>query len=364
MLVELSTCPNTSRSRSNRVCASGGALSRSSGGMRGTGLLRGSLSFGCSYQPRTLLQILGAGSRANQEPAILSARGEQEASGRRGMADRVSETFAGAAEQPELEIAWRPSDVYVRRSRLRRVMERHGLANLDALQRRSTEDLEWFWRAVSDDLELEWYEPFERVTDLSRGAPWARWFPGGRINYVHNCLDKHVRAGRGDKPALIWEGEDGEVRRLSYAELLTETNRLANALRSLGIGVGDRVGIFMPMVTEVAIASLACSKIGAVYIPLFSGYAAAAVASRLQDGETRLLITADGFYRRGQIVAMKEVADEAAGLSPSVEKVLVYRRLGREVPWSEGRDIWWDEAVPSQSADCETEQTDAEDPVM
>ena len=288
------------------------------------------------------------------------------------MADRVSETFAGALEQPEHEIAWRPSDAYVRRSRLRRFMERHGLADpstssaqaLDALQRRSTEDLEWFWRAVSDDLELEWYEPFERVVDLSRGAPWARWFPGGRINYVHNCLDKHLRAGRGDKPALIWEGEDGEVRRLSYAELLAETNRLSNALRSLGIGKGDRVGIFMPMVPEVAIASLACSKIGAVYIPLFSGYAAAAVASRLQDGETRLLITADGFYRRGQIVAMKEVADEAAAQSPSVEKVLVYRRLGREVPWSEGRDVWWHEAVARESDEAETERTSAEDPMM
>src|SRR5439155_27253914 len=184
------------------------------------------------------------------------------------------------------------------------------------------------------------------------------------INYVHNCLDKHVGAERGNKPALIWEGEDGLVRRLTYAGLQDETNRLANALRSLGIGKGDRVGIFMPMVPEVAIASLACSKIGAVYIPLFSGYAAGAVASRLQDGETRLLITADGFYRRGQIVAMKEVADEAAAQSPSVEKVLVYRRLGREVPWSEGRDIWWHEAVASQADEAETERTSAENPMM
>jgi acetyl-CoA synthetase len=277
--------------------------------------------------------------------------------------DRVSETSPGVLRSEELAVVWRPSDEYVQRSRLWRFIKRHGLPDLAALQRRSTEDLEWFWRAVCEDLELEWYEPYERVLDLSDGVPWARWFPGGRINYVHNCLDKHARTERRHKPALIWEGEDYDVRSLTYAELHADVNRLANALRSLGISKGDRVGIFMPMVPEVAIASLACSKIGAVYIPLFSGYAASAVASRLQDSQARLLITADGFYRRGQVVQMKEVADEAARQS-SVEHVLVYRRIGRDVPWSEDRDVWWHEAVSSQSPDCETERTVAEDPFM
>ena len=280
------------------------------------------------------------------------------------MVDRIAETAADALEPAQLEIAWRPSDDYLRRSRLRRFMVRHGLNDLDALLRRSTEDLEWFWSAVCEDLGLEWYEPYERVVDLSDGIPWARWFPGGKLNYVHNCLDKHARGRLRDKPALAWEGEDGETRRLTYGEVYAETNRLANALRGLGVGKGDRVGIFMPMVPEVAIASLSCSKIGAIYIPLFSGYAAGAVASRLQDGQAKVLITADGFYRRGQVVRMKEVADEAADQSPSVEHVLVYRRLGREVPWTAGRDFWWHEAVSSQPAECETERTSAEDPMM
>jgi acetyl-CoA synthetase len=280
------------------------------------------------------------------------------------MVDQASEASVSTAQPAKLEIAWRPSDEYQQRSRLRRFMARHNVADLDALLRRSTEDIEWFWRAVCEDLELEWYEPFERVVDLSDGLPWARWFPGGRINYVHNCLDKHANGEARDKLALVWEGEDGEVRRLTYGELYAEVNRLANAMRSLGVGKADRVGIFMPMVPEVAVASLACSKIGAVYIPLFSGYAAGAVASRLQDGQARLLITADGFYRRGQVVRMKQVADEAADYSPSVEHVLVYRRLGCELPWNDRRDVWWHEAVAQESPESATERTEAEDPFM
>lgn len=280
------------------------------------------------------------------------------------MVDQAADRSADQEAPRGFEIAWRPSAAYLERSRLRRFMARHRLADLSTLQARSTADPEWFWRAVCEDLELEWYAPFERVLDLSAGAPWARWFPGGKLNYVHNCLDKWGRSARGSKPALIWEGEDGQVRQLTYAELYAETNRLANGLRRLGIGKGDRVGIFMPMTPEVAIASLACSKIGAIYIPLFSGYAAHAVASRLQDGEARVLITADGFYRRGQVVRMKEVADEAAASSPSVEHVIVYRRVGRDVPWSAGRDVWWHELVARESPECATEQTDAEDPFM
>ena len=280
------------------------------------------------------------------------------------MADRVAETTGDVLEPERLEIAWRPTEEYIRRSRLRRFMERHGIADFDTLLRRSTEDLEWFWRAVSDDLELEWYEPFERAVDTSPGLPWTRWFTGGKLNYVRNCLDKHARGPHADKPAVIWEGEDGEVRRLTYRELYSETNRLANLLRSLGVGKGDRVGIFMPMVPEVCVASLACGKIGALYIPLFSGYAAGAVVSRLQDGQAKVLITADGFYRRGQVIRMKEVADEAADQSPSVEKVVVFQRVGRDVPWTEGRDLWWHESLAGQSAECETERTSAEDPMM
>src|SRR5688500_2849566 len=144
-------------------------------------------------------------------------------------------------------IVWRPAEEYLRTSRLKRFMNREGVADYEELLRRSTDDLDWFWRAACRDLELEWYRPFEQVVDTSRGIPWARWWLGGRLNYVHNALDKHALSDRRERPALVWEGEDGAVRTYSYAELWAETNRLANALRTLGIGKGDRVGIFMPM---------------------------------------------------------------------------------------------------------------------
>ncbi|MBA2451459.1 MAG: AMP-binding protein, partial [Chloroflexi bacterium] len=273
-------------------------------------------------------------------------------------------TTATATDDLHDGIVWRPSEEYLRTSRLKRFMDRHGIADYDALLRRSTEDVAWFWEAACEDLAIEWYRPFEQVVDLSRGVPWARWFVGGRLNYVHNALDKHVSTGRRNKLAVIWEGEDGAIRKYTYWELWTETNRVANALRALGVGKGDRVGIFMPMVPEVCIATLACSKIGAIYTPIFSGYAAQAISARLDDCAAKVLITADGFYRRGGVVRMKEVADEAVARAPTVEHVLVCRRLGREVPWTEGRDVWWDEAIRSQPRTYPTEQTDPEDPFM
>ncbi|MBI4322622.1 MAG: acetate--CoA ligase [Chloroflexi bacterium] len=262
------------------------------------------------------------------------------------------------------DIVWRPSREFSDGSRLHRFMADHGIETFQKLLDRAARDPEWFWDAVVKDLDLEWYEPYERVVDLSHGIPWARWFVGGKFNYVHNAVDKHAASSRRNKLALIWEGEDGEVRKLTYWELWAETNRLANGLKALGVGKGHRVGIFMPMTPEVAIASLACSKIGAIYTPIFSGYSAPAVASRLQDCEASLLITADGFYRRGNVVPMKETADAAAAQVPTLEHMLVYRRLGREVPWQEGRDIAWEDLVPQQPREYVTEETDAEDPFM
>lgn len=276
----------------------------------------------------------------------------------------TGETFQENRAAGSEEVAWRPTPEYIERSRLRRFMDRHGIPSYEQLLLRSTESLEWFWDAVVKDLELEFYTPYQEVVDLSRGAPWARWFGGGRFNYVHNALDKHAHSHRRDQVALVWEGEEGQGRWLSYWELYCETNRLANALRGMGIGKGDRVGLFMPMVPETVIATLACSKIGAVYIPIFSGYGAPAAASRLADCDARLLITADGFYRRGAVVPMKEAADEAASLAPTVERVLVYRRIGRPVPWMGQRDVWWHEAVEGQPSESETERTDPEDPYM
>src|SRR5918996_584862 len=196
------------------------------------------------------------------------------------------------------------------------------------------------------------------------GVAWPRWFPEGRLNFTDNCVDRHLDAGRGAKPAIVWEGDDGQSRTLSYAELALEVNRLANGLKALGIAEGDRVGVFLPMSPEAAIATLAVVKIGAIYTPCFSGFGAGAVASRLADCEARALITADGFYRRGQVVRMKETADEAVAQCPSATTVVVYRRLGREIPWTPGRDHWWHEAVAGQSERAAALPVDADRPCL
>ena len=249
------------------------------------------------------------------------------------------------------EIIWRPTPEVAARARIARFMARHGIGSLDALQRRSLEDPEWFWDAVSRDLGLEWITPYRRVLDASRGVAWPRWFDGGLLNLAANCVDRHLPARR-DHPALIWESENGESRTLTFGELGREVNRLAHALRDLGVGEGDRVGVFLPIGLEAAIASLAIVRIGAIFTPCFSGYGAQAVASRLIDCEANLLITADGFHRRGRLVTMKQTADEAAALSPSVRHVLVVRRVGVEVPWTAGRDRWWHEAVAGKPDEC------------
>ncbi|MFN8522729.1 MAG: acetate--CoA ligase [Chloroflexota bacterium] len=261
-------------------------------------------------------------------------------------------------------VAWRPSAEYVQRSRLLRFTARLGISSYDELLRRSTEDIAWFWDRVSEDLELEWYQRYTQTYDDSRGTPWTTWWRGGLFNYVHNALDKRTAGADRDRVALTWEGEDGATRSFTYAQLQAEANRLANALRGMGIGKGDRVGIFMPMVPEVCIASFACSKIGAIYTPIFSGYAAAAIASRLNDCGAKLLITADGFYRRGSVIPMKDVADAAVSAAPGVEHVLVYQRIGQSVAWTPGRDIWWHEVVRAASPSYDTERTDPEDPYM
>ncbi|HEY7973754.1 MAG TPA: AMP-binding protein, partial [Ktedonobacterales bacterium] len=261
-------------------------------------------------------------------------------------------------------IAWRPSDDYLQRSRLLRFMRRHDIGDYDALLRRASDDPAWFWDAVSADLGLVWQRPYTSVLDASRGPQWTRWFLDGQFNYVATALDQHAQGASATRTALIWEGEDGEVRTFSYAELQALTNQAANALRSLGVGKGDRVGIFMPMIPEVVAATLACGKLGAIYTPIFSGYGAEAIAARLRDSGAKVLITADGFYRRGKVVPMKETADAALRDAPTVERALVVRRIGGQTPWDATRDVAWDDLVGKQPAECETLITDAEDPYM
>src|SRR5262245_30719 len=241
------------------------------------------------------------------------------------------------------EIIWRPTPDVASRARVARFMRAQRIATLAELQHRSVADPEWYWTAVIQDLGIRWLTPYTRVLDASRGPAWPAWFPGGRLNLADTCVDRHVDAGRAGKPALVWEADDGGTRTLTYAELATEVARLANALARLGVREGDRVGVFLPMSPEAAIATLAIARLGAIYTPCFSGFGAQAVASRLQDSEAKVVITADGFHRRGNIVRMKETADDAVAMSPSVERVIVYRRLGRDVPWTSGRDRWWHE---------------------
>ena len=262
------------------------------------------------------------------------------------------------------DVIWEPPPEVVERSRLQRFMTRHGISSFAELVERSGRDYAWFWDAMIHDLGIHFYKGYEQVVDVSKGVPWAKWWIGGKLNIVASCLDRHLERGQGAKPALIWEGEDGEVRRLTYQELNAEVCKFASALRRLGIEKGDRVGLFMPLTPAVAIALLACAKIGAVYIPLFSGYGPGAISSRLNDGEAKVLICADGFYRRGQVVPMKEVADRALIDAETVKHCIVQRRIGRDIPWTHGRDKTWDVLVEDEPDEMPTARLDPEDPLM
>jgi acetyl-CoA synthetase len=261
-------------------------------------------------------------------------------------------------------IAWKPSGEYLRRSRLRRFMGRHGLTTFEELMARSTSDIDWFWEATFEDLDIEFYEQYTQVVDLSRGIQWPQWCVGGKLNIVHNCLDKWMNSPAQNRVALRWEGEEGRTRLLTYRDLYREVNRVAGALRAAGLGKGDAIGLYMPMTPEIVIAFLATAKIGGVILPLFSGYGPGAVAARLADAGAKALFTADGQSRRGKRILMKPVADEALADVPSVKTVIVYQRTGDQVPMSAGRDVWWEDFVAGHPAQAPTERTDAEDVVM
>jgi acetyl-CoA synthetase len=260
-------------------------------------------------------------------------------------------------------IAWEPGEATIERSNLRRLMAKMRVPRLSALYDVVADDPESYWKHVLSDLNLEWHTPFDAVWDLERGKAWPRWFPGAGFNYVTSALERHARTD-GDRTAVIWEGDDESERTLTFAELEQMTNQTANALQALGVGKEDRVGIFMPMIPEIVAATLACGKLGAVYVPLFSGYGEEAIVSRLEDCEATVLVTADGFPRRGKPVRMKDVADKALERLPNVRHTLVVQRLGGEVSWQEGRDVWWHDVVPQASTTFETVQTAADDPCM
>ncbi|MFE2264332.1 acetate--CoA ligase [Streptomyces griseosporeus] len=218
-----------------------------------------------------------------------------------------------------------------------------------------------FW--AEQAARLDWDTAWDQVLDWS-DAPFARWFAGGRLNVAYNCVDRHVEAGHGDQVAFHWEGEPGDTRTITYAELRREVCRTANALLSLGLRAGDRVAIQLPMIPEAVFAMLACARLGLPHSVVFGGFSPAALQSRIEDAGARLLITSDGQYRRGRAEPMKANTDEATSLTPGVEHVLVVRRTGTQVPWTEGRDLWWHELVDGQSDRHVPEAFDAEHPLF
>ena len=220
-------------------------------------------------------------------------------------------------------------------------------------------DREGYWANWAK--QLEWIRPWDRVLEWT--PPHAKWFVGGKLNVSVNCLDRHVRAGRGSRTGLIWEGEPGDVRRLTYAELLAEVQKFGNVLKGLGVNKGDRVAIYMPMVPEVAVAMLACARIGAVHTVVFGGFSAESLRDRINDAEAKVLITADGGYRRGAVVPLKQNSDDAISRTPSIEHVVVLKRTGQSVPMQAGRDHWWAELIANAKPDCPPEAMDAEDPL-
>ncbi|MFP6662790.1 MAG: acetate--CoA ligase [Deltaproteobacteria bacterium] len=238
------------------------------------------------------------------------------------------------------------------------------IGSLEAYQElyaESEKDPEAFWARIARET-IDWFTPWEQVLDWQ--PPFAKWFVGAETNVAYNCLDRHLTTERKNKAALIWEGEPGDSRTITYFELHREVCKTANVLKELGIEKGDRVGIYMPMVPELAITMLACARIGATHSIIFGGFSADAIRDRMNDAEAKLIVTADGGHRRGGTIALKDAVDKALEDCPSVENVLVLKRTGQDVQWQEGRDHWWHDRVPQASADCVAEPLDSEHPLF
>jgi acetyl-CoA synthetase len=234
-------------------------------------------------------------------------------------------------------------------------------AERDRLAAWAEKDLEGFWAAQAES--LHWFKKWNQVLDWSN-APHAKWFVGGTTNASFNCLDRHLASGRKDKTAILWEGEPGDTRTLTYAQLHREVCQFASALKKLGVAKGDRVTIYMPMIPEAAVAMLACARIGAVHSVIFGGFSAEAVADRNNDAKAKLVITADAGWRRGKVVPLKANVDTALDKSPTVEKCVVFNRCNEKVTMKSGRDVWWHEVVTDAPADCPAEQLDSEHPLF
>ncbi|WP_079530025.1 AMP-binding protein [Halobacillus hunanensis] len=262
------------------------------------------------------------------------------------------------------EAAWIPTNEQKQNTRLYKWMKKHGYEDYDAFQKKSTENIAWFWDQAVSELGIEWDQPYSKTLDLSSGIKYPDWFVNGKMNVVHNALDKWAQ--NDDKKheiALYWEGDDGEKRSFTYAELYEEVNAFSNGLDKLGLGKGDVVTIYLPMLPETLISMLAVSKIGAIFCPTFSGYKSEAIATRIQAAESKVLITADGFYRRGKSINMKDEADMAADACDSLEHVIVVERTQQNVTWKDKRDLTYNQ-VKDHNKTYETKSTSADDPYM
>ena len=253
-----------------------------------------------------------------------------------------------------------PSKTLVDETNIKKWMDEHDISDYDELLEKAEEDPEWFW----DDLagEFEWYKPYEKTVEWN--PPHAEWFLEGKFNIIHNALDRHAKGTNKNKTAFLWESESGDVRRISYHELYIEVNKFANALKSLGIGKGDTVSIYLPMIPELPIAMLACAKIGAIHSVVFSGFWAKAFQERINDAGSKVAITADGFPRRGKLLNLKENVDKILKNTPTITNLIVVNHADVPIEMEENRDVWWHEIMENMDTECSTEEMDPEDPLF
>ena len=259
---------------------------------------------------------------------------------------------------------WQASREVIDATTMSAFLRAHELADFDALLARADADPPWFWDALLHFFEVRFSRPYTQVLDTSGGIEWAKWCVGGETNLVLNCLDRHRDTPVWQRDAIVWEGENGTQRRWTYAELAAETARLAGALRALGLGRGDVVALYMPMLPEIAAAYFAIAKIGAIVMPLFSGFGPQPIRDRLVDGGAKAVITVDSGWRRGKRIAMKTVLDEAATQVPSLQHIVVLAHGGGETPMQHGRDLWWLDLVTAHADDAPTEMMPADAPAM
>lgn len=233
-------------------------------------------------------------------------------------------------------------------------------AEYEKMYKTAAENPDEFWASAAES--LHWFRKWDRILEWNQ--PHAKWFVGGKINISYNCLDRHLEGWRKNKAAIIWEGEPGELRTITYGQLHSEVCKFANVLKKLGVESGDRVALYMPLVPELAIAMLACARIGAIHSVIFGGFSADAIKDRVNDGECKLIVTADGGFRRGSEIRLKDTVDEAVENCPTVENVVVFKRTGSEIQMKENRDFWWHDLMKTVNDKCEAEELDSEHPLF